>query len=550
MMYLVLTALLALNVSKEVLNSFFEVNTGVVRTTTNFTSKNLETYNDFTAAAELNPVKAGPFRDQALAVKREADAIVNFIQELKYGLVLAVDKSVFLGQYKDLDGEIIEGNETELTWGKLSKEQKKLPIANLNNKENRDMSGETLVITGKASSLKQQINSFKNNMLTIAADNEVLAFNIKSALDTEDKNGKGGSAKIPWENYNFLDMPSVGALTLLSKMQSDVRNTEADIIKLLRENIDAGSLKFTSAEAIQIPTSTFVLRGDSFRSQIFISAKDTTQDPLIYVGEYDSIAPGKFEMVGDYDTIKVLNGKGIFSRRANVTGMQNWGGLISMKTESGTKTYPFKGNYLVANKTAVVSPVNMNILYLEVDNPLQISVPGFSAGEITVSITNGSIVPVKKSNGEYTARPKKEGKASVTLYTKINDKRTKMGAVEFRVKKVPPPKAKVQLAKQAGGTWMIDKMQLVNSGGVLAELKDFDFKGVRYLITSYRLTGMYKGEQMKEDTKGPEFSPKMINIIKNTKSGNTITISNIKARRVDTKNTKERQLDPLVLEIK
>ena len=550
MMYLVLTALLALNVSKEVLNSFFEVNTGVVRTTTNFTSKNMESYNDFTAAAELNPVKAGPFKDQAFAVKREADAIVNFIQELKYGLVLAVDKSVFLGQYKDLDGEIIEGNETELIWDKLSKEQKKLPIANLNNKENRDMSGETLVNTGKASSLKQQINSFKNNMLTIAGDNEVLALNIKSALDTQDKNGKGGSAKVPWENYNFLDMPSVGALTLLSKMQSDVRNTEADIIKLLKENIDAGSLKFTSAEAIQIPTSTFVLRGDSFRSQIFISAKDTTQDPLIYVGEYDSIGPGKYEMVGDYDTIKVLNGKGIFSRRANVTGMQNWGGLISMKTESGTKTYPFKGNYLVANKTAVVSPVNMNILYLEVDNPLQISVPGFSAGEITASISNGSIVPVKKSSGEYKARPSKKGKASVTLYAKINDKRTKMGAVEFRVKEVPPPKAKVQLAKQAGGTWMIDKMQLVNSGGVLAELKDFDFKGVRYLITSYRLTGMYKGEQMKEDTKGPEFSPKMINIIKNTKSGNTITISNIKARRVDTKNTKERQLDPLVLEIK
>ena len=550
MMYLVLTALLALNVSKEVLNSFFEVNTGVVRTTTNFTSKNMETYNAFTAAAELNPVKAGPFRDQALSVKREADAIVNFIQELKYKLVLSTDKSVFLGQYKDLDGEIIDGNETELTWEKLSKEQKKLPIANLSNKENRDMSGEILVISGKAKSLKDQINSFKKNMLTIAGDNQVLAFNIKSALNTDDKNGKGGSSKIPWENYNFLDMPAVGALTLLSKMQSDVRNTEADIIKLLRENIDAGSLKFTSAEAIQIPTSTFVLRGDSFRSQIFISAKDTTQDPLIYVGEYDSISPGKYEMVGDYDTIKVLNGKGIFSRRANVTGMQNWGGLISMKTESGTKTYPFKGNYLVANKTAVVSPVNMNILYLEVDNPLQISVPGFSAGEITASISNGSIVPIKKSSGEYKARPSKKGKASVTLYAKINDKRTKMGAVEFRVKEVPPPKAKVQLAKQAGGTWMIDKMQLVNSGGVLAELKDFDFKGVRYLITSYRLTGMYKGEQMKEDTKGPEFSPKMINIIKNTKSGNTITISNIKARRVDTKNTKERQLDPLVLEIK
>ena len=98
---------------------------------------------------------------------------------------------------------------------------------------------QTLVNTGKASSLKQQINSFKNNMLTIAGDNEVLSLNIKSALDTEDKNGKGGSAKSTMGKYNFLDMPSVGALTLLSKMQSDVRNTEADIIKLLRENIDA-----------------------------------------------------------------------------------------------------------------------------------------------------------------------------------------------------------------------------------------------------------------------------------------------------------------------
>ena len=140
MMYLVLTALLALNVSKEVLNSFFEVNTGVVRTTSNFATKNSETYDAFTAAAELNPVKAGPFRDQALSVKKEADALVEFIQELKYNLVLSVDKKVHLGQYKDLDDEVIEANETELLWDQLTKDQQNLPISNLNNKENRDAS--------------------------------------------------------------------------------------------------------------------------------------------------------------------------------------------------------------------------------------------------------------------------------------------------------------------------------------------------------------------------------------------------------------------------
>ena len=80
---------------------------------------------------------------------------------------------------------------------------------------------------------------------------------------------------------------------------------------------------------------------------------------------------------------------------------------------------------------------------------------------------------------------------------------------------------------------------LPSKGIVLIKLKDFDFKGVRYIITSYRLTGVYKGEQQKQETKGGQFSPKMVNIIKNTKSGNSITISNIKAKRIDYKNNKE-----------
>ena len=138
----------------------------------------------------------------------------------------------------------------------------------------------------------------------------------------------------------------------------------------------------------------------------------------------------------------------------------------------------------------------------------------------------------------------------VALYANVDGKRARMGSMDFRVKEVPPPKAKVQFATNVNGTMVIEKMRMVNAGGLLAELKDFDFKGVRYVITSYRLSGVYKGEQVKEDTKGGKFSPAMIQVIKNTKSGNTIQISNIKAKRVDAKNTSVRALDPLVLEIK
>ncbi len=555
MMYLVLTALLALNVSKEVLNSFFEVNKGITRTTTNFNAKNGDTYAAFDAAAELNPVKAGPFREQAYSVKEKADELIVFLQEMKYNLVLKADKRVYLGtesEILDADGDLIDEKALELAWDALTDNQKAMSIGTLSNKDDRHASGDLFYSAKRknniATDLKKEMLAYKEFILSIASGDESLIVSINETCNLDDKKQKGKLVK--WEEYNFYDMPSVGALTLLSKMQSDVRNTEADIINMLRENIDAGSLKFTSAEGIQIPNSNFVLKGDSFRAQIFIAAKDTTQDPMIYVGEYDSLGGGKYEMIGDYETVKVVNGKGMFAKRATSEGNQKWGGLISMKTSSGTKTYPFRGQYLVAAKTAVVSPTNMNILYLEVDNPLKISVPGYTAGEISAVINNGKVSAVKKSLGEYSARPSKKGKAMVSLFAEVDRKRTKMGQMEFRVKEVPPPKAKVQFALDVNGTTVIDKMKMVNAGGLGAELKDFDFKGVRYVITSYRLSGVYKGEQMKEDAKGPKFTSKMINIIKNTKAGNAITISNIKAKRVDAKNTAVRPLDPLVIEIK
>ena len=559
MMYLVLTALLALNVSKEVLNSFFEVNLGIERSTTNFNAKNGDTYAAFDAAAELNKIKAGAFRDQAYEVKASADELVEFIQEMKYNLVLAADKEVYLGsqlELKDEDGDLLEDKAITTPWNELSDAEKKMTIGNLSVKDDRHASGDLFYSAKRkkniATDLKNDLISYKNSLLSISEGNESLITSINETCNYDDKKVKG--KKQLWEEYNFYDMPSVGALTLLSKMQSDVRNTEADIITMLRENIDATSLKFTTAEGIQIPQSNFVLRGDSFRAQIFISAKDTTQDPMIYVGEYDSLGNGNYQMKGtegvDYNSVKVVNGKGIFSERASSEGMKKWGGLIAMKTANGTKMYPFNGEYLVAAKTAVVSPTNMNILYLEVDNPLKISVPGYTAGEISAVISNGKVSATKRSLGEYSARPSKKGKAIVSLYAEVEGKRTKMGQMEFRVKEVPPPKAKVQFAISANGVLVIDKMKMVNAGGLGAELKDFDFKGVRYVITSYRLSGVYKGEQMKEDTKGPQFTTKMINIIKNTKSGNAITISNIKAKRVDAKNTAVRVLDPLVIEIK
>ena len=173
MMYLVLTALLALNVSKEVLNSFFEVNKGIERTTNNFNNKNGDTYFDFDNAATNNPEKYQTVRDQAYSIKKKADALVDSLQKMKYNLVLSTDKEVYLGssqEIRDEDGDLLEEKSVKEPWNKLSNEQKKSLIGHLNAKDNRDQAGSLFynkkkaALTGEdtpATNRKKEMEAFK-----------------------------------------------------------------------------------------------------------------------------------------------------------------------------------------------------------------------------------------------------------------------------------------------------------------------------------------------------------------------------------------------------
>ena len=217
-----------------------------------------------------------------------------------------------------------------------------------------------------------------------------------------------------------------------------------------------------------------------------------------------------------------------------------------MITDNGIKTFPFSGSYLVANRMAVVSPTKMNLFYLKVDNPVQVSVPGFQASDLTVSITNGTIKATKKSKGEYNVVPSKLGKSVISVYVMKDGKKVKMGFMDFRVKSVPPPIATID--KKEGG--VISKSMMLASGGLVAELRDFEFEGVRFKVIAYTLTTTYQGDQVNEKVKGAQFTPKMKKVIKNTSSGSKITISDIKARRSDVKGLPARNLPPAGFTIK
>ena len=547
MMYLVLTALLALNVSKEVLNSFFEVNKGIERTTTNFKKKNNTTYAEFNSAAINNPEKYKKVRDKAFTVKRKADALVDSIQRMKYELVLKVDRKIYLGDQKDIRdsvGKLIEDKAITKPWDSLSKKDRRKPIGELNRKDDRNSSGE-LFYNDKATEenpsrstiLKKEMEVFRGMLLKFSNGNRDLRNSIQATFNFEDIKKSGGET-VEWERYNFYDMPAVGALTLLSKMQADVRNAEADLIEYLKKDIDSKSLKFGEAEGVQIPKSNFVIRGDSFKSTIFVAAKQDGQDPEIFVGDVDTTG-GKYKIIGDSVKVKVVNGKGMFAKRTSKLGNEKWGGIIRMKTEKGTKTYPFGGEYLVAPKTAVASPTNMNVLYVAVDNPITVAVAGYSASQVTATTRNGTIKSVNKSKGEWIVNPTKQTNKSapiIDLYVTIDGKRKSMGSVEFKVKDVPEPQPKAAgISKK-----VVSKGDLRAAQMLIAEMKDFYFdrNAVSYRIVSYDISYVNTKGQFKKEIKGYKFDAQVLEAINNTKPGGSITFSNITVRRKGVKGTK------------
>lgn len=525
MMYLVLTAMLALNVSKEVLDAFQKINGGIVKTTQNFNSKNDEIYSEFVAAAETNEAKAGPWRDKAFSVKEKADKIVDDIQKLKFDMVMLADKKV------TFEGETPIEN---TSYDQLTQEQKKKLMVDIVSKKDRERPGELMINKGNGQILQSSLEAFRDTLLSIV-DEPSIQSSLSSTFIFDDKQEKYGSGMLTWVEQNFMDMPMIAAITILSKIQTDVRNAESDVIKFLQQEIDASSLKFTSADAIQIANSNYIFLGDSFKADVFLAAEDTTLSPTIFVGDYELDEDGKYRMIGDYDSVPVVSGKGKYSIRTSSEGYKKWGGLIFMKTDLGEKIYPFNGEYQVAKPSLVVSPTKMNVFYIlasfplkenALGNPIDVSVPGVPKDKINVSCDNGV---VKKVGSGWEVFPKKTGRAKISVSAEIDGKRKNMGSIEYRVMRTPKPEPKFLGAKSQ----KVKKSQLLsNNAKLYAELKNFVFD-IKYNITGFSVDVTQRGELVTKYAKGNKVTQEMKSMFESLQVGSVIYFTNISCKGPD-----------------
>ena len=522
MMYLVLIALLALNVSKTVLDAFAKINGSLYTTSINFSNKNNEVYYQFEQAAKTNPGKAGQWRDKAVNVKKESDALVETLQRLKFQLVSMGDGVVKL----EYNGKVVEVPEntsfTDLGDKKYS------PFAEITNKKDRYKSWELMHSEDKEGEpLINDINSFKNLLLSYTESNNSITNSLNSTFDLSDIEAKNKkrSGKISWLRNNFEDMPLIAAVTILSKIQADVRNAEADVINFLKQEIDATSLKFTGAEAIQIAPTNYIFLGDTFKADVFITAKDSNQNPVVYLGDYELTEDGQYQMVGEYDTIPVKGGKGKYAIRTRTEGYKKWGGLIAMKTDAGVKMYPFNGEYQVAKQSLVVSASKMNVFYIDVEggNPVDISVPGVPSDKLSAYCDNGKII---KKGSEWAAFPKKPGKANITVTADIDGKRRNMGKMVFRAKHLPDPEPSIRSLKNNE----IKRSILASDAAKLtASLENFDFE-TKFTVTSFEMFVTFQGDPVDKRSKSNKLTKEMRDIVKNLPLGSRVTFDNIMAK--------------------
>lgn len=491
-LYLVLLGLAATTVTDHVLDAFRNLTVSLKTSTDNVKDGIDKTMSAFEAGKlKDEPDRARPVWEKANKVKAAVADLNTMIEGIKKELVT------------------MGGGETENGDVKASADV--------------DISPRVMVRKGKAKELRAKIEDTRKQILSLLPDP-----NTKIALNADDPPRAKGRVKSSWEETNFGEgIPLTAAITALTKIQADMRNSEAEAIKKILGDVDKAVINLDQFDAVAIAPTSYVLVGQQYTAEVFLTASDSKSNPEVTVAG---------------SQLKVMNGKGQYTVTASREGEFKWSGTVKVKMANGEmKEYKTKEQtYTVARPSAVVSPDKMNVFYIGVPNPVSVSAPGFSKDKIKVSMSSGEI---SGNGGNYVVKVSQPGKVMVTVSGVLEGgKTTVLGASEFRIKRIPPPR--VKFSGKAGGRLSVGEAKVQNR--IFAVLEDFDFEAT-FNINHFKLyiVKPRSDAQMFESTNNA-FTPAMTSAMQGAISGTRIIFDDIIATGPD---GVKRPLDPITFNI-
>ena len=496
LMYLVLTALLALNVSNEILHAFKVINASIKGSNASIEGKNTQLYETIKEKASQpgQAEKLKPYEDRALEVKAKADEMYKYLDQWK-------QRVIALGGGPDEDGNPV--NESDI-----------------------NVATDMLVEKKGGDSLKDRISEARAYMLSKldAVDTTDLAKQIPLRVEPTKKTEE--NPKADWKMGYFHNVPTIAAVTMFAKFQNDVRNTESQIINKIYEEAFKKDIRFDEIKAIAVPKTSYVLTGQKVEAEILLAAYNKTLMPQVTASS-GKVNPPK-EGVADWEGV------------ASGVGLQTVKGNVSLNVNGENITRPYEFTYVVGSTGASIQLDKMNVFYIGVPNPITVSAAGYSVEDINVNIPGATVTGEK---GKYVVTVTTVGEVNAGISARTATGPKEVGTMKIRVKRIPDPVAEV--ANKSGGSLSAStfRAQL----GVNAVLKNFDFD-TRFTVISFAYSRYPKrGEYIGPYTvSGAYFagSKEVAADLARCKPGDRIFIEEIKAVGPD-KNV--RTLTPIAL---
>ncbi|WP_396198804.1 gliding motility protein GldM [Flavobacterium sp.] len=498
LMYLVFVAMLAMNMSKEVLSAFGILNDKITESNGIAEARNQSAFDQLAQKAQDQPKQYGDKKAKVDKIRLICKDFYNYVEGLKTQFTKDVERK----EDGSLNFEAMDkGDIIDEYWFSGDRP-----------------SAKGTEFLNKLSSFSAQIKATGGSSIVEAEMKKIEKRFATNKVKTEDGN-------VPWLDYNYKGFPLIASITKLSQIQADIKTTESDIISGMFQSDLVAAASLTAYQPIVVPDKTAFFQGETVTGKIIL-------------GKFDPNLVAKSVIVNG-QSVKAEAGQAKFSFGAGSVGEKEITGSFNFDENGKVVSLPIKGNYVVVPKPnqAIVSADKMNVVYRGVDNPISVSVPGIPSSDVKASAPG---MRASGKPGQYMLNPGQGKEVTINVSATLpNGGGTFSSKQTFRIKGIPAPTGKIRGEVTAKGAKSNLEVCTVS-----ATLEDFDFP-VTINVTQFNVK---VPGQPTVVVQGSRMNGQAISAIKKAGRGDVVTISEIKVKYVGI-NQPAKNVSPCTFEV-